>query len=273
LIVVGLLPSSIAWTALKVSSDTIGSNAPLASISQPLTNTINYARAAEVRSGYAFEQLSQDQVRMYLRLPSPINDLWLDSGARVGAVKQALSVTLGKGDGKRGWKIATDEDDGLDFFEFISRDLYKTIETSDFVATVQRAFYLMEWQFRYRIENFAAYISVVAELRLDPRILELIPLSSSPNENNKYSVLVSPEKWREMLQNCQRSKNKEVQFSIASAARQLALKELGWIDFAANDPRKIQRQQIIDESSDFIKDSTLEDHDKVYIARRLRRRT
>jgi hypothetical protein len=44
------------------------------------------------------------------------------------------------------------------------------------------------------------------------------------------------------------------------------LKELGWTDFDATDPRKIQRQQIIDDAPDFIKHSELEDDDKVYIA-------
>jgi hypothetical protein len=41
--------------------------------------------------------------------------------------------------------------------------------------------------------------------------------------------------------NCQRSKDKEVQFSIAAAARHLALKEIGWIDFTANDPRHLPK--------------------------------
>jgi len=57
-----------------------------------------------------------------------------------------------------------------------------------------------------------------------------------------------------------------VQYAITASARLLALKELGWTDFDANDPRKIQRQQIIDDAPDFIKNSELEDYDKVYIA-------
>ena len=233
-------------------------------------NSINYARAARLRSGYAFEDLNQDQVRLYVRLPRPINDLWLDSGARLGSIQQALSVTLGKGPGKRGWKIsrANDDKDGIDFFEFLcGGDLYKTIDPSDFVATTQRAFRLMEWQCRYRIENLADYVSIVAELKLEPNILELIPIGSSPNPDNNYQVLVSPEKWRDMLSSCLRSKDPEVQYAIATSARHLALKELGWTDFAAaNDPRKIERQQIIDDAPDFIKHSELEDYDKVYIA-------
>jgi hypothetical protein len=178
-------------------------------------------------------------------------------------------VTLGKEQGKRGWKIATTKDDrdGVDFFEFLcGSDLYKTIDPNDFVATTQRAFRLMEWQFKYRIENFQAYVSIVAELRLEPNILELIPIASSPNTDNKYPVLVSPEKWRDMLTGCLRSKDPEVQYAIIASARLLALKELGWTDFDANDPRKIQRQQIIDDAPDFIKHSELERYDKVYIA-------
>ncbi len=94
----------------------------------------------------------------------------------------------------------------------------------------------------------------------------LIPIASSPNTDNKYPVLVSPEKWRDMLTGCLRSKDPEVQYAITASARVLALKELGWTDFDANDPRKIQRQQIIDDAPDFIKHSELEDYDKVYIA-------
>jgi ParB/RepB/Spo0J family partition protein len=257
----------------KMCSDRLVSIRKLArtiSVSEgTVRNAINYARAARLRSGYAFETLNQDQVRLYLRLPCPINDLWLDSGARISSIQQALSVTLGKEQGKRGWKIATTKDDrdGVDFFEFLcGGDLYKTIDPDDFVATTQRAFRLMEWQFKYRIENFQAYVSIVAELRLEPNILELIPIASSPNTDNKYSVLVSPEKWRDMLTGCLRSKDPEVQYAIAASARHLALKELGWTEFDANDPRKIQRRQIIDEAPDFIKQSELEDHDKVYIA-------
>lgn len=232
-------------------------------------NAVNYARAARVRSGYAFEALNQDQVRLYLRLPCPINDLWLDSGARISSVQQALSVTLGKGKGKRGWKIATakDDSDGVEFFEFLcGGELYKTIDPNDFVATTHRAFRLMEWQFKYRIENFEDYVSIVAELRLEPNILELIPIGSSPNTDNKYLVLVSPEKWRDMLTSCLRSKDPETQYAIAASARRLALKELGWTDLDASDPRKIERRQIIDDAPDFIKHSELEDDDKVYIA-------
>lgn len=232
-------------------------------------NAINYARAARLRSGYAFETLNQDQVRLYLRLPRPINNLWLDSGARISSIQQALSVTLGKGQGKRGWKIATskDDSDGLDFFEFLcGGDLYKTIDPNDFVATTQRAFRLMEWEFKYRIENFRAYVSIVAELRLEPNILELIPIASSPNEDKKYPVLVSPEKWRDMLTSCLRSKDPEAQYAIAASARRLVLKELGWTDLDASDPRKIERRQLIDDAPDFIKHSELEDDDKVYIA-------
>jgi hypothetical protein len=230
-------------------------------------NAINYARAARMRSGYAFQILSQDQVRLYLRLPCPINDLWLDSGARISSIQQSLSVTLGKGEGKRGWKIATPTDDGVDFFEFLcGSSLYKTIDPNDFVATTQRAFRLMEWQFRYRIENIAAYVSIVAELKLEPIILELIPIASSPNTDNKYSVLVSPEKWRAMLTSCLRSKDADVQYAIAASSRHLVLKELGWTDFDVNDPRMIHRRQILDEAPDFIKNSELEEHDKVYIA-------
>lgn len=257
----------------KMCSDRLVSIRQLArtiSVSEgTVRNAINYARAARLRSGYAFEALNQDQVRLYLRLPCPINDLWLDSGARISSIQQALSVTLGKEEGKRGWKIATTKDDrdGVDFFEFLcGGDLYKTIDSNDFVATTQRAFRLMEWQFKYRIENFRAYVSIVAELRLEPNILELIPIASSPNEDNKYPVLVSPEKWRDMLTSCLRSNDPEVQYEIAASARLLALKEIGWTDFDANDPRKIQRQQIIDDAPDFIRHSQIEDHDKVYIA-------
>jgi hypothetical protein len=125
----------------------------------------------------------------------------------------------------------------------------------------------MEWQYRYRIENLADYVSIVAELKLEPKVLELIPIGSSPNSENKYPVLVSPEKWRDMLTSCLRSKDPEAQYAIATSARHLVLKELGWTDFAAaNDPRKIERQQIIDDAPDFIKHAELEDYDKVYIA-------
>jgi hypothetical protein len=122
------------------------------------------------------------------------------------------------------------------------------------------------WNGSSSTESRISSVSIVAELRLEPNILELIPIGSSPNPDNKYPVLVPPEKWRDMLTRCLRSREPEVQYAIAASARHLVLKELGWTDFDANDPRKIQRQQIIDDAPDFIKHSELEDDDKVYIA-------
>jgi ParB/RepB/Spo0J family partition protein len=106
-----------------------------------IRNSVNYARAAGLRSDYAFDQLTQDEIRTYLKLPQPINDLWLDSGARPNSLKQALSVTLGKSGSKRGWKLGESTQDGIDFFTFIADGgLWKTIDAKDFVATTQRAF-------------------------------------------------------------------------------------------------------------------------------------
>lgn len=68
-------------------------------------NAINYARAAQLRSESAFETLSQDQIRLYLRIPYPINDLWLEAGTKPSTIRKALSVTLGKRGNRRGWNL------------------------------------------------------------------------------------------------------------------------------------------------------------------------
>jgi len=49
-------------------------------------NALEYAKAAEMRNGYAFEALLVKQVRCFNRLPPQIGGLWLDGGASIKAL-------------------------------------------------------------------------------------------------------------------------------------------------------------------------------------------
>jgi ParB/RepB/Spo0J family partition protein len=231
-------------------------------------NAVNYARAAALRSAYAFDSLSQEQIRRYLRIPAPINDLWLDSGAKLSTLHKALSVTLGKDrPNKRGWKPSSQSDEGIEFLEFLTGSgLHETIVATDFVRTTHRAFHLMEWQFGYRIENLKDYVLVVAKLRLPVDVLYQIPLGKTANAENKFPVLVSVEKWEEMLTVCLRTNNEEEQIAIARSAKRVILKELDHDAEDLLDPRVLELQQIVDGAPDFIRSSELELREKAYVA-------
>jgi hypothetical protein len=66
-----------------------------------IRNAAAYADAAEVRNGYAFEQLTIRQLRVYLSLPQAVGDVWLDAGARLDDLAQATLVTIDMADGRQ----------------------------------------------------------------------------------------------------------------------------------------------------------------------------
>jgi hypothetical protein len=230
-------------------------------------NAINYARAASLRNDYAFHILTNQQVRTYLKLPPPINDLWLDAGANPSMLDKAVSVSLGKFHRKRGQRLAKSIDSGIEYFQFLAdTGYYATIDSNDFVATTQRAFHLMEWEFTYRVENVREYVLVVAQLKLPVGVLFEVPLSSSPNDKNRYPVLISPEKWKEILSSCLRTNDEREQIAIAQAARRVLLKELDIADMDLTDPRTVEIQTIINDAPDFIREADLELREKAFIA-------
>jgi ParB/RepB/Spo0J family partition protein len=54
-------------------------------------NALLYAEAAEVRNDYAFEKLSVKQLRYLNMLPEKVRDLWLNSGADILALFNAIA--------------------------------------------------------------------------------------------------------------------------------------------------------------------------------------
>lgn len=54
-----------------------------------IRNALEYAKAADVRNGYAFDTLTLKQVRYFNRLPRCIGRLWLDGGADVRSLLKA----------------------------------------------------------------------------------------------------------------------------------------------------------------------------------------
>lgn len=124
----------------------------------------------------------------------------------------------------------------------------------------------MEWQFGYRNENIQDYVLIVAKLKLPVEVLYHMPLSNLPNDQNKFPVLVSVEKWEEMLSACLRTDDQDEQIAIATTSLRLLLKQLGKDVEDLTDPRVLQLQQIVDDSPDFIKLSDLELREKAYVA-------
>ncbi len=59
-----------------------------------IRNALEYAKAADVRNGYAFEKLTLKQVRYFNRLPPKLANVWLHFGAQV----------------KDLWRVKTDEE-------------------------------------------------------------------------------------------------------------------------------------------------------------------
>lgn len=119
---------------------------------------------------------------------------------------------------------------------------------------------------RLRIENIKDYVLTVAKLKLPVEVLYQIPLSNSPNTENRFPVLVSVEKWEEMLTACLRTEDEAEQIAIAESARRVALKEIGKESEDLTDPRVLELQQIVNDAPDFIKSSDLDLREKAYIA-------
>jgi hypothetical protein len=124
----------------------------------------------------------------------------------------------------------------------------------------------MKFQFGYRIENLKDYVLVVAKLRLPVEVLYQIPLGKTANAENRFPVLVSVDKWEEILTACLRANDETEQIAIAKSAKRVVLKELDLDTEDLTDPRTLELQQIVDEAPDFIRSSDLELREKAYVA-------
>jgi ParB/RepB/Spo0J family partition protein len=228
-----------------------------------IRNALLYSDAADLRNGYAFEQLSIRQVRMYLFLPAPVRDIWLDAGADLKALDEALHVRI-ETDGKTETKHYE-----LDWFQpIVDAGLAETLEATrkGFVPSVRRALQLLEWQ-QHMVTYFPgidAYISPVSRLRLPVEVLDThLPCTI---EDGHVTFVVSPEQWEQILADCaQRARTPEECLAMIRASTRLALRKAGIALRDITDPRVAEGLEIVCGAPDFIQESPISLADKTYL--------
>ena len=181
---------------------------------------LEYAKAAELRGVRApdtcvseVSALSQEQAKVYCKLPDAWRDLWLDNGAEVG-----LLTELCEDVGHLGKAIANA---GLD----------RIIDGKNFRSSLRLAWQLILKRTTFhRIPNIDAYIGPITEIRLGS--IRLVPpadvLDCLPyrHVNGSVEVPISVEGWDTILRDAAGRTYKAKQFlSLVHTAVWKALRE------------------------------------------------
>lgn len=227
-----------------------------------IRNALLYAEAVNLRNSYAFDQLSVRQIRTYLFLPDPVRDIWLDAGADLKALQEALRVRI-EVDGKE----QTIEYEPECLQEIVDAGVVETLEGTNqkFVSSVRRAFQLRRWQ-QDTHGDFDDYVKPVARLHLPVETLDrFLPCTV---EDDKVKVLISPEQWCEILTTCvERASLIDDCFAMIRASIRLTLRKAGTDLQDVTDPRVAELLDIVRSAPDFIQAASLSLSDKVYLTK------
>ena len=233
-------------------------------------NALIYADAADLRNSYAFEDLSIRQVRTYLSLPECIRDVWLDAGADLKALDDALTVPRAYTN-RKGQKIDCDySEDPAGAFEGLREvgllDHISAAGPKAFVATTQHAFVLWEWRREYAEywPSIDDYARPVAKLQLPLSTLDFLPCEGTPEG---IIPLIPADRWASILQDCdKRSDNADERDDMIAACIRMALHKTGKSLNDVGDPRIAEWMGHINNGPSFIRESNLSLADKLRLA-------
>jgi ParB/RepB/Spo0J family partition protein len=245
-------------------------------------NALLYAEAADLRNGYAAArgpepvqlfagrplrfaprspeaevgELSVREVRVYVDLPAVVRDAWMNGGHSLQTLDKALRLR------KRIRPDGPKEEEGTcdqSIFDALAEvGLTGGIAKYAFVNACHRAIRMWFWWDFYRrhfasAEDLRAYIAVAAELGLDVRVLDDMPVRAT---DEGIVFLLSVEEWRDLLTDCISRDEGEGNWShILGAALRVALRKKGHAVEDVTDPRIVDALDRLQAAPDFIREA------------------
>jgi len=200
---------------------------------------INYAKAADLRSGYAkakgdkeIAQLKVLQVDMYLHLADEMRNVWLDAGADIGALEKFFKHD-----------VVSEVVDPLrkaQLFWLLDGDWIR------FPQSLEYALRLANWRARHeQLDGVDAYLHSVAEMRLPAEVLDCVPCQLLDDGLSAKSVL-SPEAWKTILVNANdRTSNDAGLLAAVESYVRVAVRDAGFDLGAICGPEIAEMQQLL----------------------------
>jgi hypothetical protein len=241
-------------------------------------NAMLYAEAADLRNSCAaaasevhvdVSRLSVRQVRAYVRLPSPIGDTWLDSGADPKSLARATFVK--HADEVEGKTVETDfsetEDGTSGWTLLVDAGLARRIEASSFVESSHEAFrlLLLRRELQPHIGDVDAYLRPIVEMHLPSGLVDRLPWCP---DGDGYRVPIPPAEWASILCECsERAVSTAEMADLVGASIALALMRLGIRRSDPTDPRTRLALAVVNEAPLAIRQSSLSLADQYGLAK------
>jgi len=209
-------------------------------------NRVLYARAAHLRNNYAdeerdaeIESLQTRQVRLYVDLPAPVGDLWLDAG---GSISQ-----FGK---------LTENSDKKRAAQFLVRlELLRFLDTQNFQKSFARLADLAEWLEQHEEVHAAAdFVRPIAETELPSLLAWVIPIRE---RNETKEVCIELDSWLAILAEMQES-DEPTEYLALEVAEAVCLE----LERSGIDPNEvycgpmIEYVEILLDTPDYIRDAS-----------------
>jgi hypothetical protein len=236
-------------------------------------NAIVFATAADLRNGYArafnldvadaeIAALTVRQARMYVRLPAPVRDEWLDAGGDLKMLFKAVTVRLESPPRSR--KVCLDGPDvDADFWqELVDAGLAGRVTAPDFVDSAHEAFRLLFFRKEHQghVHNLDAYLRSVAEHHAPSDVLGYLPCRT---RDQRTEVLISPEQWTQILTNCEaRAADRGELIALIRVGLQVAVEDAGIQEEEVADPRAVLARRAVGRAPSFLRDSKISLQDK-----------
>lgn len=231
-----------------------------------IRNALLYAEAAKLRNSYAFEKLAVRQLRAYLAMPAPVRDIWLDSGADLKALGDALCARVEMDDGKE-HRIQFELETFQELVEFGLDVALESRGGKRFVESCHRALQLYMWrrEFVRYFDSIDEYLRPVARLHLPVKVLDYLP---SKVDSEGIKPMLPPDVWAGILEkSISQAKDAADRDSLIAASVRVTLRRMGKSLEDLSDPRMIELLQEVQKAPDFIRDADLSLVDKWRLAR------
>ena len=213
-----------------------------------IRNALLWTEAAELRNGYAcgddsrFEQLGIRELRLYVALPAPVRDAWVDSGADLKVFDS--------------WCGGSHEDIGADFQEMADAGLGCMFNPCGFSDRVKRARGLMEWRSKVigAFPTVDQYMKPAADLGLSAEFLDdHLPIT---RDGDGFRLAIEPDEWEDILKNCTSRAITELDFEpMVRASVRVAYLRKGVDPEDVTDPRVVAAMGDIRDAPEFIRDA------------------
>jgi ParB/RepB/Spo0J family partition protein len=238
-----------------------------------IRNNLIYADAADLRNGYAWNQLSVRQVRAYLSLPVSVGDKWLSAGADLKALDRALVVSKAIPPDDNGVNPRTVQYHPSAFQELIDGGLADGIESTSagFVSSVHRAFRFLEWKRHYAGyfgPEIDAYLRSAIQAGLEAEWVDrFLPAEAG---DGKINILIDAVRWGEIIQDAveRADGNERERDAIVGAAVRVEMRKAGRSTEDTTDPRNAE---ILSLAEDFVRNADIPMREKIELAVRTAR--